>query len=163
MMAEARDTLFARPAMFGAERCAVLTASALALGAVLPPIALIGLPRALALLGPPLAGIVVVAALMLAPALAGFALALRGLQPVAANLRHQPEGEYRQSLARVILAIAAFAQAVGLVAAVPAAEGVAPSLVVAAFALVAAWLFLLHMILAPTPAPLRPHLAAIAA
>jgi len=162
MMAEARDSLFARPAMFGAERCAVLTASALALGAVLPPIALIGLPRALGVLGPPPAGIVVVSALMLAPALAGFALALRGLQPVAASLRHQPEGEYRQSLARVALTIAAFAQAVGLGAAVPAAEGVAPSLVVAAFALVAAWLFLLHLILAPTPATLRRHLAAIA-
>jgi two-component system, sensor histidine kinase RpfC len=131
--------------------------AALAGVALLPPLALLGLPQVLAAVGPTQSGVVLVSALLLAPALVGLALALNGPEAIAAaRFAAASRGEHRQALLRLLFCLAAFLHALAL------AGVAAASLTVVTLALVAAWLFVLHLVLAPAPSRLRRHLTLLA-
>jgi signal transduction histidine kinase/DNA-binding response OmpR family regulator len=142
-------------------RAPQLAASALAAAGVLPPIGLAALPGGLAMLGAPRTGIVLVSALLFAPALAGFAVALKGFETVVAQLQTKIGGECRQIVARVLLGALILAYLFGLLAALPQEPAIGPSLLIAALNLAAAWLFLLNMVLEPRPSGLRRHAALV--
>lgn len=138
-----------------------MVALALVAAGVLPPVGLAALPGGLSMLGAPQTGIVLVAALLFAPALVGFAVALQGFDAVLARQRAEGDGEYRQSIARVLLAALIVAYTFVLLAAAPADPAVAPSLVIASLNLAAAWLFLLNVILSTRRSALRCYAALI--
>src|SRR5580658_8945940 len=87
-----------------ARRSPHLVALALVAAGALPPIGLAALPGGLSMLGAPRSGVVLVTALLFAPALVGFAVALRGFDAILVRLRAEPGREYRQIIARVLLA-----------------------------------------------------------
>ena len=122
-----------------------LVALTLVAAGVLSPVGLAALPGGLAMLGAPHTGIVLVAALLFAPALVGFAVALKGFDVVLARLRAEPGSEHRQTIARVLLDAAIVAYIFGLLAARPGDPAIAPSLVIGSLNLAAGWLFLLNL------------------
>jgi signal transduction histidine kinase/DNA-binding response OmpR family regulator len=126
----------------------------------LPPIGLAALPGGLSMLGAPSTGIVLVTALLFAPALAGFAVALQGFDAVVARLRAEAPGEYRQIVARVLLGALIFAYVFGLLAARPGDNATGLALLIGSLNLAAAWLFLLNLVLEPRRSALR-HYAAL--
>ncbi len=146
-----------RPSLsrWAAERSPRLIALALVAAGALPPLGLAALPGGLSMLGAPRTGIVLVTALLFAPALVGFAVALQGFDAVLSRLRAEPRGEYRQVIGRVLLNFLIIAYVFGLLAAMPGDEAIAPCLLIAALGLAAAWQFLLHLILDPRPSAVR--------
>ncbi|HWB51602.1 MAG TPA: response regulator [Stellaceae bacterium] len=127
----------------------------------MPPIGLAALPGGLSMLGAPRTGMVLVAALLFAPALVGFAVALRGFDAVVARLRDQLGGECRQTIARVLLAALILAYVFGLLAALPGDPAIGPCLLIGSLNLAAAWLFLLNIVLEPQRSALRRYAALI--
>ena len=138
-----------------------LIAFALVAAGALPPVGLAALPGGLSMLGAARTGIVLITALLFAPALVGFAVALQGFDVVLARLRAEAGGEYRQIIARVLLAALIFAYVFGLLAALPADPAIAPSLLIGSLNLAAAWLFLLNVVLDPRRSALRRHAALV--
>ncbi|HWD58896.1 MAG TPA: response regulator [Stellaceae bacterium] len=132
-----------------------LVALALVLAGALPPVGLAALPGGLAMLGAPHTGIVLVSALLFAPALVGFTVALQGLDTALARLRGEAGGEYRQIIARVLLAALILGYVFALLAALPDDPSIGPSLLIGSLNLAAAWLFLLNVILDPRRSGLR--------
>jgi signal transduction histidine kinase/DNA-binding response OmpR family regulator len=132
-----------------------LVALALVAAGVLPPVGLAALPGGLSMLGALHTGIVLVAALLFAPALAGFAVALKGLDTVLARLRAEPGGEYRQVIARTLLGAVILAFIFALSAARSDDPDVAPSLLVGSLNLAAGWLFLLNAVIDARRSALR--------
>jgi two-component system sensor histidine kinase RpfC len=124
-----------------------------------PPIGLAALPGGLSMLGTPRTGIVLITALLFAPALVGFAVALQGFDTVLARLRGEVGGEYRQIIARVLLGALILGYVFGLLAALPDDPTIAPALLIGSLSLAAAWLFLLNLILDPRRSALRRHVA----
>jgi DNA-binding response OmpR family regulator/signal transduction histidine kinase len=104
-------------------------------------------------------GVILAAALLFAPALAGFAVALQGYDAVSRRLREQSTGEHRQIIARVLLDAVILGYVFALVAALPRQPATFSCLFVAALNLAAAWLFLLNAILDPRPSPVRRYVA----
>src|SRR5215472_4569991 len=138
-----------------------LVACGLVTAGVLPPLGLAALPGGLSMLGAPRTGIVLVAALLCAPALVGLAAALQGVDAVVARLRAEAGGEYRHIIARVILAALVEAYAFALLAMLPGDVASGPSLLVASLNLAAAWLFLLNVVLDSRPSSLRRYAALV--
>jgi signal transduction histidine kinase/CheY-like chemotaxis protein len=122
-----------------------LVALTLVAAGVLPPIGLAALPGGLTMLGAPHTGIVLVAALLFAPALVGFTVALKGFDAVLARLHADAGSEHRQIIARVLLDAVMVAYIFGLLAARPGDPAIAPSLVIGSLNLAAGWLFLLNL------------------
>jgi signal transduction histidine kinase/DNA-binding response OmpR family regulator len=114
---------------------------------VLPPVGLAALPGGLTMLGAPQTGIVLVATLLVAPALVGFAVALKGFDATLARLRAEAGGEYRQIIARVLLGAVILAYVFGLLAVRTGDAAVAPSLLIGSLNLAAGWLFLLNVVI----------------
>lgn len=139
-----------------------LIALALIAAGALPAVGLAVLPGGLSLLGSPGTGIILVTALLFAPALAGFAVALQGFEAVRQRLRRQSADEHRQIVARVLLDALILAYVFGLVAAERQEAGTFSSLVVASLKLAAAWVFLLNVIIDPRPSAVRRHMALVA-
>jgi len=127
----------------------------------LPPVGLAALPGGLSMLGAPRTGIVLITALLFTPALVGFAVALQGFDAVLARLRAEASGEYRQIIARVLLAAMILGYVFGLLAAMPNDPAIAPALLVGSLNLAAAWLFLLNVILDSRRSALRRHAALV--
>lgn len=148
-----RGSGFALPAEPAWRRAAV-AASLLAAVAVAMPVGLAALPGGFERFGSRAAAIAVLGLLILAPALVGLAAALRGLDRLLAGLRRAREAEYRRIVVRILGAAAALVYVMGLAVAFPGAA-LAPCLALAALALVAAWLFLLHAMLDAAAPPLR--------
>ncbi|HYM73161.1 MAG TPA: hybrid sensor histidine kinase/response regulator [Stellaceae bacterium] len=148
-----------RLSRWAAERTPRLIALALLAAGALPPVGLAALPGGLSMLGAPRTGIVLVTALLFAPALVGFAVALQGFDAVLARMRAEPSGEYRQIIGRVLLGFLVLAYVFAILAFVPGDAAVAPCLLIAALGLAAAWQFLLHLILDPRPSAVRRHVA----
>jgi signal transduction histidine kinase/DNA-binding response OmpR family regulator len=128
---------------------------------VLPPIGLAALPGGLSMLGSPSTGIVLVTALLFVPVLVGFAVALQGIDAVVARLRAEAGAEYRQIIARVLLAALIEAYAFGLLAVQPHEAASGPSLLIASLNLAAGWLFLLNIVLDSRRSALRRYAALI--
>ena len=124
-----------------------LVAFALVAAGTLPPVGLAALPGGLSMLGALHTGIVLVAALLFAPALVGFTVALKGFDAVLARLRAEPGSEYRQVIARVLLGAVILALVFALSAARSGDPEVAPSLLVGSLNLAAGWLFLLNAVI----------------
>src|SRR5271154_4640331 len=80
----------------------VVTFALITAGA-LPPAGLAALPGGLAMLGAPRSGIILIIALLFAPALAGLAVAQQGFDAVLSRLRSEVGSESRQIVARVLL------------------------------------------------------------
>jgi two-component system, sensor histidine kinase RpfC len=135
---------------------------ALAAAGVLPATLLTACPGGMAMLGSPRTGIVLVTALLFAPALAGFAVALQGFDAVLARLREGSGGEHQQIVARVLLDAAIFGYILGLLAALPGDAAVLACVLIGSLNLAAAWLFLLNLILAPRRSAVRRCAAVIA-
>jgi hypothetical protein len=74
-----------------------LVAFALVAAGALPPLGLAALPGGLSMLGAPRTGIVLITALLFAPALVGFAVALQGFDAVLARLRAEPGANIARS------------------------------------------------------------------
>ncbi|HVH81184.1 MAG TPA: HAMP domain-containing sensor histidine kinase, partial [Stellaceae bacterium] len=136
-------------------------ALALVAAGALPPIGLVALPGGLSMLGAPSSGIILTTALLLAPALVGFVVAMQGLEAVLVRLREEVAGEARQIVARVLLGALIVAYIFGLLAALPQEPAIAPSLLIAALNLAAGWLFLLNIIVNPRPSALRVYAALV--
>jgi len=138
-----------------------LVALALVAAGALPPVGLAALPGGLSMLGAPHTGIVLITALLFAPALVGFAVALQGFDAVLLQLRAEAGGDYRQIIARVLLGALILAYVFGLLAALPEDPAIGPSLLIGSLNLAAAWLFLLNVILDPRRSGLRRHAALV--
>jgi two-component system sensor histidine kinase RpfC len=136
-----------------------LIAFALVAAGALPPVGLAALPGGLSMLGAPRTGIVLVTALLFAPALVGFAVALQGFDAVLARLRTEVGSEYRQIIARVLIGALTLAYLFGLLVALPTDPAIAPCLLVGSLNLAAAWLFLLNVVLDPRHSTLRRSVA----
>ncbi len=132
-----------------------LVAFALVAAGVLPPVGLAALPGGLSMLGALHTGIVLVAALLFAPALVGFAVALKGFDTVLVRLRAEPGGEYRQVIARVLLGAVILAFIFALSAAHSGDPDIVPSLLVGSLNLAAGWLFLLNVVIDARRSALR--------
>ncbi|MFZ2008253.1 MAG: hybrid sensor histidine kinase/response regulator [Stellaceae bacterium] len=132
-----------------------LVALALVAAGVLPPVGLAALPGGLSMLGALHTGVVLVAALLFAPALVGFTVALKGFDAVLARLRAEPGGEYRQVIARALLGGMILAFIFALSAARSGDPEVAPSLLVGSLNLAAGWLFLLNAVIDARRSALR--------
>ncbi len=132
---------------------------ALAAAALLPPFGLVAMPDGWALLLMPRTGIVLVAALVVAPVLAVLAVALRGFGEVRARVTASLDGEHRQIVLRILVGSGLLAYLFGLASLIPAGEAILPSLITAALGIAAAWLFLVHGILSPAPSAVRRYLA----
>src|SRR5271170_5868404 len=113
-----------------AKQSSRLVALALVAAGTLPPIGLAALPGGLSMLGAPRTGIVLVTALLFAPALVGFAVALQGFDSVLARLRTEVGSEYRQIIARVLIGALILAYLFGLLVALPTDPAIAPCLLV---------------------------------
>jgi len=137
-------------------------ALALVAAGVLPPIGLAALPGGLSMLGGLSTGIVLIATLLFAPALVGFAVALQGFDAVVSRLRAAVGGEHRQIIARVLLGAVILAYAFGLRVTLPNDPAVGPTLLIGSLNLAAAWLFLLNVIVEPRPSTVRRYAALIA-
>jgi signal transduction histidine kinase/CheY-like chemotaxis protein len=146
-----------RPSLsrWAAEHSPRLIALALVAAGALPPVGLAALPGGLSMLGAPRTGIILVTALLFAPALVGFAVALKGFDAVLAQMRAEPSGEHRQIIGRVLLGFLIIAYVFGLLAATPGDAAIAPCLLIAALGLAASWQILLHSILDPRPSAVR--------
>ena len=146
-----------RPSLsrWAAEHSPRLIALVLVAAGAFPPVGLAALPGGLSMLGAPRTGIILVTALLFAPALVGFAVALKGFDPVLAQMRAEPSGEYRQIIGRVLLGFLIIAYVFGLLAAIPGDAAIAPCLLIAALGLAASWQILLHSILDPRPSAVR--------
>ncbi len=158
-MAAFANNLRARP---GRKRPGFRLGAAIGLGAaaVLPPIGVAALPGLFAALGrPPLAVLVVLA---FAPASAGLAVLVFGVEGALRRLESAPEEDPRFAVFRVFAAAGLFANAAILGFLAPSAEESAWIAVVASAALVYAWLLLLQQILLPRSFPGRPILAIVA-
>ncbi|HEV2189802.1 MAG TPA: hybrid sensor histidine kinase/response regulator [Stellaceae bacterium] len=134
--------------------------SLLAAGAV-PPLALAVLPGGLAVLAVPRTGIVLVAALVFAPAIAAAAATLQGFDTVLSRLRAEADAVYRQSIGRVLLGALVFCWVFGLLAASPADPAVIRCVLIASLGLGTAWLFFLYLMLDPAHGALIRHVALI--
>ncbi|HTW53884.1 MAG TPA: hypothetical protein VME45_18490, partial [Stellaceae bacterium] len=132
-----------------------LVAFALVAAGVLPPVGLAALPGGLSMLGAPHSGIVLVAALLFAPALVGFAVAIKGFDAVLARLRAEAGSEHRQIIARVLLGAVMLGYIFGLLAARPDDPAIAPSLLIGSLNLAAGWLFLLNAVIDARRSSLR--------
>ena len=122
---------------------------ALGLAAFGMPLWVALVPGGLALVLLPRSGIVLLTALIAAPAAAALGASWRGFVSALAG------AESGRAVGRVALAAAMLAYAVGLDAVTPYREAVAGCVVVSALGLACAWLFLLHAIVAPAPSPIR--------
>ena len=132
-----------------------LVALALVAAGVLPPVGLAALPGGLTMLGAPHTGVVLIAALLFAPALVGFTVALKGFDAVLARLRAEAGGEHRQIIARVLLGAVMLGYVFGLMAAWPDDPAIAPSLLIGSLNLAAGWLFLLNGVIDARRSSLR--------
>jgi signal transduction histidine kinase/DNA-binding response OmpR family regulator len=150
----------ARPWRWRLQSQNLLAFGLIAAGA-LPPFGLAVLPGGLTLLAAPRTGIVVVAALIFAPAVVVAAAALQGFDSMLSRLRAEAEGAYRQTVGRVLLGGLVFVWVFGFLAAAPADPAIAPCLLIASLNLGAAWLFLLYLMLDPARAALLRHVALI--
>jgi hypothetical protein len=135
------------------DRRALTAALGLSAAGVLAPILVTIVPTARVLVGPPLAADILLALLILAPAAAGFAVALAGLPRVSASLRRNARNEAEQAILRVFADSLLFACAFGSAAAATGSSALA--LPVAALGLVAAWTVLLAVIIRPLASPMR--------
>ena len=126
-----------------------------------PALALAVLPGGIALLAAPRTGIVLVAALVFAPAIVAAAAALYGFEAVRSGLRAVADDACSQPVARVLLGGLIFAWVLGLLAALPADPVIPACMLVAALELGAAWLFLLYLMFDPARAGLLRHLALV--
>ncbi len=132
-----------------------LVGIALVAAGVLPPVGLAALPGGLSMLGAPRTGIVLVTALLFAPAIVGFAVALQGFDTTLARLRAEVEGEYRQIIARILLAALILGFVFALLAVQPGDAKIAPCLLIGSLNLAGAWLFLLNIVLDARRSTLR--------
>jgi len=141
------------PARMPSPRLLALGAAAFGL-----PVWVAVIPGGLALLEAPQSGIVLVTALVAAPAAAAVAASWRGLRRLASAL---PDSEASRAVGRVLLAAAMLAYAAGLGAVTPYRDVVAGCVVVTALGLACAWLFLLHAIVTPAPSAIRRWVAIV--
>lgn len=132
----------------------------LAAGA-LPPLGLAVLPGGLALLAAPHTGMVLVAALIFAPAVVGAAATLQGFDLALARLRAEADTAFNQAIGRVLLGGLVFGWVFGLLAVLPAEAAITPCVLIASLDLGAAWLFLLYLMFDPARATLHRHVAFI--
>ena len=144
------------------EQSSRLVALAVVAAGALPPIGLAALPGGLSMLGAPRTGIVLITALLFAPALVGFAVALQGFDVVVARLRAAIGGEHRQIISRVLLGALILGYVFGLLAALPHDPAIGPALLIASLNLTAAWLFLLNVVIEPRPSTMRRYAALVA-
>lgn len=126
---------------------------ALGLAALGLPLWVVLVPGGLALVLLPRSGIVLLTAMIAAPAAAALGAAWRGFVAALAGT------ESARAAGRVAMAAAMLAYAVGLGVVTPDREAVAGCAVVAALGLAAAWLFLLHAIVFPARSPIRRFVA----
>jgi two-component system sensor histidine kinase RpfC len=132
----------------------------LAAGA-LPPVGLVVLPGGLSILGTPRTGIVLIMALVFAPALVWVAIALQGCDTVLARLRVALPGEYLQIIARVSLGALVFGFVLGLLAAQPEEPAIPRCLLIGSLLLAVEWLALLQVVLDPRDSPLLRYVALV--
>jgi DNA-binding response OmpR family regulator/signal transduction histidine kinase len=132
----------------------------LAAGA-LPPAGLVALPGGLPILEAPRTGIVLIMALVFAPALVWVAVALQGFDTVLARLRAALPGEYPQLIARVSLGALVFGFVLGLLAAQPEEPAIPRCLLIGSLLLAVEWLVLLQVILDPRDSQLLRYVALI--
>ena len=133
------------------DRTACAIGLGLLLAALIPPALLAVLPGQVAQLGPGWIGQVIGALLVLLPAATGLAAARPGLRRLARRWRTRPDKEHELAIARVGIAGLLFVHA--------AAGGAGIALMVAAVAVIAAWGWLLALILRPDPSGLRLRIA----
>ncbi|HEV2301787.1 MAG TPA: response regulator [Stellaceae bacterium] len=136
-----------------------LAAIGLVAAGALPPIAVAGLPGVFAMLERLHLAAPAIALLVLGPAAVGLAAAVCGpggfFRPREGGLPDEP----RLAFARLWLASAILAYALGLAALLPAADGVGAVLTIALLGVAAAWLVLLDLICHSAPSRLRRNLA----
>ena len=123
----------------------------LLLAALIPPVLLAVSPGQVAQLGPGWIGQAIGALLVLLPAASGLAAARPGLRRLARRWRARPDKEHELAVGRVGV--------VGLLFVHAAAGGAGIALTVAAVAAIAAWGWLLALILRPDPSGLRLRIA----
>ena len=136
-----------------------LTAIGLAAAAVVPPIAIAGLPGVFAMLGRLHLAAPAIALLVLGPATVGLAAALCGPGGLLGSSAQGSFDEPRLAVARLWLATAILAYALGLAVLLPAAEGVGAVLAIALLGAAPGWLVLLDLICHPPPSRVRRNLA----
>ena len=138
-----------------------LTVIGLVVSGALPPFGLAVLPGGLALLAAPRTGVVLVAALVFAPAIVAAAAALQGLDAVLSRLDTGFDGASLQTVGRVLLGGLIFAWVVGPMVVMPADPAIIPSLVIASLNLGAGWAFLLYLLFDSSRLALLRHLALV--
>jgi CheY-like chemotaxis protein/HPt (histidine-containing phosphotransfer) domain-containing protein len=136
-----------------------LAAAGLAAAGALPPIAVAGLPGVFALLERRHLAAPAIALLVLGPAATGLAAFIRGPGGFAAPRAGALPDEPRLAGARLCLAVAIFAYALGLAVLRPAAAGTGAVLAIALLEIAAAWLVLFSLICRPAASRVRRHLA----
>jgi two-component system sensor histidine kinase RpfC len=133
-------------------RATRLTVVGLGIAGVLPPLAFTARPGELGEIGAIPVSIALTALLILAPALVGLVVAMFGLEGVRDSFRLRGDKEHEQSVLRIFLAALAVVYGFGAAA---YGGNAASCQIVAALALVGAWVFLLLTILDPISSPLR--------
>ncbi|HLZ79634.1 MAG TPA: ATP-binding protein, partial [Sphingomonas sp.] len=113
------------------------------------------------MLAAPRTGIVLVAALVFAPAIAAAAATLQGFDIVLSRLRAEADAAYRQTIGRVLLGALVFGWVFGLLAASPADPAIIRCVLIASLGLGAAWLFLLYLMFDPARGALIRHAALV--
>jgi two-component system, sensor histidine kinase RpfC len=126
--------------------------------ALLPPVGLAGLLGAAWIPRSPLAAVLLLAGLILLPALAGLTVARRGAETVRSAFT-QSYGEHQRAVVRVLLNAAMLAHAFGLAAAVGPTHAIIRCLVIASLGLIVAWAFFLTVIARPATPVFRRYLA----
>ncbi|HVH77603.1 MAG TPA: response regulator [Stellaceae bacterium] len=143
----------------GIEGRARLAAVGLAAAGALPPIAVAGLPGVFALLARHHLAAPAIALLVLGPAATGLAAFIRGPGGFLARRAGALPDEPRLAGARLCLAAAILAYALGLAVLLPAAAGVGAVLTIALLEIAAAWLVLFSLICRPAASRVRRNLA----
>ena len=127
--------------------------------AVALPAGLAAVPGGWALLSAPRTRIVLATALFAAPALAGLAVALRGVGEVRSRLA-TPDAAARQVVVRLLIAAVMLVYSVAIETLAPG-EPAIRCLMIGALGVACAWLFLMHATLIPAPSALRRMVAMI--
>ena len=134
----------------------------LAAAGALPPIAVAALPGVFAMLERLHLAAPAMAILVLGPAAVGVAAAICGPDGIFRLRTLGLPDEPPLAVARLYLATAIFAYALGLAVMLPAAEGVGAILAIALLEIAAAWFLLLYLVCRPAPSGLRRNLALVA-
>jgi two-component system sensor histidine kinase RpfC len=135
-------------------RVARLTVLGLGITGVLPPLAFTARPGELGEIGAIPVSIALTTLLILAPALVGLVVAMFGLEGVRESFQLRGDEEHEQAVLRVFIATLAVVYGFGAAA---YGQDAASCQIVAALALVGAWVFLLLTILDPISSLLRQY------